>query len=510
MTVETTTKKVTATGNGSATTFSFSPIVIYAATDLVVVTTVIATGVETTRTQGTGSTNWSIGLTTYPATGSITYPADTVTPLPATETITIKRVLPLEQSTDLENQGGYFPDVQEQQFDKLVMIDLQQQEEIDRSFKAPLAETSIGTIPQLADRKGYLMGFNVSTGDPEVSSQTTATIEAGSTAAAASAAAALVSENAAAASASAASTSETNAATSETNASNSADSAAASAAGIYWKAPCEVSSTANLTLSGEQTIDGILTSGSRIVVRHQTAAAENGIYITAAGAWARAAPMDTWDEHVGAVVLVNQGTAYANTAYQCTVTPGGTLDTTDITWSNFGAVAINQSVDNWTDTTDYTSGTTTALTLTIDPGSENNCAVSFDGVMQHHNTYSVSGTTLTFDAAIPLGTANIEARYASSVGVGTPSDGTVTTAKIADDAVTLAKLAAGTDGELITWDAAGDPAVVAVGTVGQVLTSGGAGVAPTMQTISSGPTQGTLVATTSGTAVTFSGIPAGT
>jgi hypothetical protein len=54
----------------------------------------------------------------------------------------------------------------------------------------------------------------------------------------------------------------------------------------------------------------------------------------------------------------------------------------------------------------------------------------------------------------------------------------VTTAKINDDAVTLAKLAAGTDGELITWDANGDPAAVGVGTVGQVLTSGGAGVAP--------------------------------
>ena len=61
-------------------------------------------------------------------------------------------------------------------------------------------------------------------------------------------------------------------------------------------------------------------------------------------------------------------------------------------------------------------------------------------------------------------------------------DSAVTTAKVNDDAVTLAKLAAGTDGELITWDASGNPAAVATGTAGQVLTSGGAGVAPTMQT----------------------------
>ena len=52
-------------------------------------------------------------------------------------------------------------------------------------------------------------------------------------------------------------------------------------------------------------------------------------------------------------------------------------------------------------------------------------------------------------------------------------------ATIADDAVTLAKMASGTAGNLITYDASGDPAAVATGTVGQVLTSGGAGVAPT-------------------------------
>ena len=55
-------------------------------------------------------------------------------------------------------------------------------------------------------------------------------------------------------------------------------------------------------------------------------------------------------------------------------------------------------------------------------------------------------------------------------------------ANLADNAVTLAKMAHGTDGELITYDATGAPANVAVGTSGQVLTSGGVGVAPTFQT----------------------------
>ena len=62
----------------------------------------------------------------------------------------------------------------------------------------------------------------------------------------------------------------------------------------------------------------------------------------------------------------------------------------------------------------------------------------------------------------------------------------ISTAKIADDAITLAKLAAGTDGELITWDAAGNPAAVAVGTSTHVLTSNGTGAAPTFQAAAGG------------------------
>jgi hypothetical protein len=54
-------------------------------------------------------------------------------------------------------------------------------------------------------------------------------------------------------------------------------------------------------------------------------------------------------------------------------------------------------------------------------------------------------------------------------------------ANLADDAVTLAKMASGTDGEVITYDASGNPTTVSVGTTGHVLTSTGVGSAPTMQ-----------------------------
>ena len=55
----------------------------------------------------------------------------------------------------------------------------------------------------------------------------------------------------------------------------------------------------------------------------------------------------------------------------------------------------------------------------------------------------------------------------------------IITPGVTDDAVTLAKMAPGTDGNLITYDASGNPAAVATGSAGQVLTSAGAGAPPT-------------------------------
>jgi hypothetical protein len=135
----------------------------------------------------------------------------------------------------------------------------------------------------------------------------------------------------------AAAASEAAAAASESAAAASAATASAAASGIFWKAPVATASTANLTLSGEQTIDGVLTSTSRVLVKNQTAPAENGVYVTAAGAWARSTPLDTWDEHVGAAVIISQGSTQADTAYLCTVDAGGTLGTTDVTWTLFGS-----------------------------------------------------------------------------------------------------------------------------------------------------------------------------
>ena len=61
----------------------------------------------------------------------------------------------------------------------------------------------------------------------------------------------------------------------------------------------------------------------------------------------------------------------------------------------------------------------------------------------------------------------------------------IITPGVTDDAVTLDKMAPGTDGNLITYDASGNPAAVATGTAGQILTSAGAGAPPTFATAAS-------------------------
>jgi hypothetical protein len=144
MTVETQTKSVIVSGNDSATSFSFSDLVIAANTELVV-THVTTAKVETTTAL---TTDYTVTVASYPGTGTITFPAggSAYSTLATGEKLIIKRVVTLEQTVDLENQGGYFPDTQEAALDKTVYIALQQQEEIDRTLKIPRSATAVTSV----------------------------------------------------------------------------------------------------------------------------------------------------------------------------------------------------------------------------------------------------------------------------------------------------------------------------------------------------------------------------
>ena len=103
--------------------------------------------------------------------------------------------------------------------------------------------------------------------------------------------------------------------------------------GLDSKPPALVVATSNLTLSGEQTIQGQLTSASRVLLIAQTAQAENGLWVTAAGAWARPSDFDSWPEVPGALVPVTSGTTGAGTLWMSTSAAVGTLGTTAITFA---------------------------------------------------------------------------------------------------------------------------------------------------------------------------------
>ena len=132
-----------------------------------------------------------------------------------------------------------------------------------------------------------------------------------------------------------------------------------------------------------------------------------------------------------------------------------------------------------------TSSTSATHSIGWTPPSEQTLIVTINGVKQHTNAFSFSGSTLTLGAAL-VATDELEVVGINDIGNSlTPVDNSVTTSKLGDNSVTLAKMAGGTDGNLITYDASGDPAHVATGSATHVLTSNGAGAAPTFQAAAS-------------------------
>jgi hypothetical protein len=103
-------------------------------------------------------------------------------------------------------------------------------------------------------------------------------------------------------------------------------------------------------------------------------------------------------------------------------------------------------------------GSDTTLTLSAAPPSENALQVYFDGVYQHKDTFSFSGTTLTFSTA-PANGVKVEAINLLTVAASTtPADTSVTTAKLASNAVTTAKI---TDANVTTAKIADDAVTAA-------------------------------------------------
>lgn len=120
------------------------------------------------------------------------------------------------------------------------------------------------------------------------------------------------------------------------------------------KTPVLVATTANITLSGLQTIDGVtVVAGDRVLVKSQTTGADNGIYEADTGAWSRAADFDgPFDIVRGTLIPVTNGTLYTQSYWYIATANPITIGTTSLTISR---VALGVTADPIT---------TSALTVT--------------------------------------------------------------------------------------------------------------------------------------------------
>lgn len=221
------------------------------------------------------------------------------------------------------------------------------------------------------------------------------------------------------------------------------DKVAAEINKLDGKQSVRVTTTTAIALSGLLTIDGVvLAAGDRVLVKNQAAAADNGIYVVAAGNWARAADADAAIEVTpGMFVSVEQGTANADSVWQLVTDAPITLGVTGLVFEmvdgktgvvagTYRSVTVNQR--------GQVTGGTNPTTLA---GYGINDAASQSGVQQ--NTYSVAAAagaadaiTAAFVPAIPALTHGMTlyvraaSANATTTPTFTPNNGTVAAKQI--------------------------------------------------------------------------------
>ena len=197
-------------------------------------------------------------------------------------------------------------------------------------------------------------------------------------------------------------------------------------AGLSWKPPVRVATTANITLSGLQTVDGAsLVAGNRVLVKDQTTTSQNGIYVVASGAWTRATDFDSVspvDELNSAAVFVSGGNTYAESAWTQTspVTTVGTDPVTFVIFSSTGGAvaksgdtmtgALNLSIPDGTNAVAVT-GSTIGGFIALRADGTNGSAIRTGGSGANPNTLRFLGSSDTEYMRIANG----------NVGIGTTS-----------------------------------------------------------------------------------------
>lgn len=271
------------------------------------------------------------------------------------------------------------------------------------------------------------------------------------------------------------------------------------AAGLSWKQPVLCATTTNITLSGLQACDGVTPAvGDRVLVKSQSTASQNGIYLASATAWSRAPDADTWNELISAITFIETGSTLTGTAWYCTAQPGGTLGTTAVNWSNFSVAASYSAGTGLTLTANVFSITNTGVsagaygsaskTLTATVNAQGqltvlaasdiaiaNTQVSGLGTMSTQAASSVAITGGTINGTTIGGTTAAAVNATTFTGAGTGLTGTATSLSIggnaatATSATTATNLAGGATGSVPYQTASGTTAMLSASTDGYVL-----------------------------------------
>lgn len=157
--------------------------------------------------------------------------------------------------------------------------------------------------------------------------------------------------------------------------------------GWSWKQPVRAATTANITLSGLQTIDGVsIVANDRVLVKNQSTASANGIYIASSSAWALATDFNLSSEVLLATMFVSEGTTLGNTQWTMTTDAPITLGTTPLVFTQTGGgpnysagngititsgvIAVDTSVTARKASATIGDGTSTTLTVTHSLGTQ--------------------------------------------------------------------------------------------------------------------------------------------
>jgi hypothetical protein len=206
------------------------------------------------------------------------------------------------------------------------------------------------------------------------------------------------------------------------------------AQGLDTKASVVAATTTDGTLATAfadgQVLDGVtLATGNRILIKNQTDATANGIYVVAAsGAPSRSADMNDGSEFPSAYVFVEQGTVNADTGWVCTNNSPVTLGVTNITWTQFSGagtytanngVVLNGSVFSFAPQSGKgleTGASGAAIKLATTSGLN----LTSDLAVGAGNGISVLTNTVAIDSSV------VVSKYATNVGDGSATSYTIT------------------------------------------------------------------------------------